>query len=464
MQAWTPASATFDAPENQRYTLRQAQVNDNAMNAHRWTFRDKTRWVCRDSGKALQLLGDLQNHNQSLWTTLSPHHNLMLERGVPSLMLPGISDLATLAAIVSRYSHEAGSTGVLASCADLRARVLSSGAERSDSEMIECLKLDYQKDILSRKSIGVDHGPQRDTAELRRVKGSHVNVIIEHQNLNPNMNTAKRLLAIGRLKTLVELLSHERYQDFGLLQAVGFFWEAATPLRFEIASKHPVIASGASMGACSLQSLLLSSGSAFKNGLEDRCVLALALATALLQLHASGWLHKGLRPQNIVFGHIEAQLPDISTPKLLGFSVSRPDHPEEVSLSESGSEKMDMYRHPDCQGQSSGKFRKRHDYFAIGVILLAIGVWEPIEDILKRFKKKYPHRDNPTDRAADLTTYAKGRLWSRCGKIYRDATVRCLTGDFGIPNQYTQNEALESRSIRRAFLLSVVDELVKCKV
>lgn len=37
----------------------------------------------------------------------------------------------------------------------------------------------------------------------------------------------------------------------------------------------------------------------------------------------------------------------------------------------------DIYRHPERQGQPTTPFKKIHDIYSLGVVLLEIGLWEP---------------------------------------------------------------------------------------
>ena len=70
-------------------------------------------------------------------------------------------------------------------------------------------------------------------------------------------------------------------------------------------------------------------------------------------------------------------------------------------------------------------FSKIHDIYALGVVLLEIGLWEPA---IKLEKNMFAHaRDNYAIQS-QLIKHAQKRLESRVGKKYRDAVVKCLTG------------------------------------
>lgn len=472
MQAWPLSSSLSDMQIKQikqTSVYVQAQLDDNVMNARPWSSIDKIRWACKDVDKATHLLETLRNYNQSLWTTLSPHHSMMLERGLPSLMLPGINDLAILAT-VNQYSRVINSPGLLTDCANLRAHVLSVAEREPVLDMQDHLRLNRERNCVSVTETSAKNGTRRGIGTVRVAGTMQINVLIEYKNINPNIQPEERMAVKNRLRQLVELLSHERSSDLGLLPTIGFISEPTDPLLFGMVFKLSQPTLTGCSNVSSLENILLREEGFRKYGLEDRFALALALANAILQLHSSGWLHKSLKPHNIVFEHSESQLPRISAPRILGFDVSRPDRPGEKSLVEASDRGFDRYRHAECQGVSAARFQKRHDYFAIGVLLLIIGVWEPVEDIERkleeRIKKSHPQRDSPispTQWAEYMTSIAEKRLWSECGKIYRDVTIRCLKGDFGVSRQL-QDDKVESQVIQRAFLFSVVDELAKCVV
>lgn len=93
--------------------------------------------------------------------------------------------------------------------------------------------------------------------------------------------------------------------------------------------------------------------------LERRFALAYALAESVMHFHLVGWLHQGLRSENIVIlGD------DYSSPKLLGFDYSRPDD-ESSTMSADFVLDRNIYRHPDRWGVPSKKFSKIHDLYAL---------------------------------------------------------------------------------------------------
>jgi hypothetical protein len=66
-----------------------------------------------------------------------------------------------------------------------------------------------------------------------------------------------------------------------------------------------------------------------------------------MHLHASGWLLKGLRPQNILFfAKSKNDLLSLKEPWIVGYEYARQDKPGELSDKPSQNPELDIYRHP----------------------------------------------------------------------------------------------------------------------
>lgn len=126
-----------------------------------------------------------------------------------------------------------------------------------------------------------------------------------------------------------------------------------------------------------------------KPSLNERLCIAIDLAEAVLQLHTTGWLHKGFRPNNILFVETCSQMWEAGTakgPYLAGYVYARPSNAEtEMVYSQPV---HDLYRHPLAQGTAKQNFKKSFDMFALGCILLEVALWESFRDIITRISEK----------------------------------------------------------------------------
>ena len=110
-------------------------------------------------------------------------------------------------------------------------------------------------------------------------------------------------------------------------------------------------------------------------GLGERFDLAKALVSTVFEIHNLGWLHKNLSPKQIVFFRKGSDPePDLSKPWLMGFDISRPNLPGEVSEKPLSDPEDDAYRHPHYKSANPRSFRPPFDIFSLGVILFEIGI------------------------------------------------------------------------------------------
>ena len=106
--------------------------------------------------------------------------------------------------------------------------------------------------------------------------------------------------------------------------------------------------------------------------LNERIQLAVGLAKAVLYLHASHFVHKNIRPENIlIFSDSDEQL---GKPYLVGFEKFRLDTTSTRRYGDDLWEK-NIYRHPQRQGvRPQEDFIMQHDVYSLGIVLLELGM------------------------------------------------------------------------------------------
>ena len=131
-----------------------------------------------------------------------------------------------------------------------------------------------------------------------------------------------------------------------------------------------------------------------------RFQIAQKIAKALGAFHADGWVHKSFRSQSIVFfcptGDSQGNV-DFSNPYLSNFEYSRQEAVQSTLTWEDKIEN-NVYRHPDRQGPPDFSFSKVHDVYALGVVLLEIGIWQSAMSVYKEAHKEV-ERKRPNFRA-----------------------------------------------------------------
>ena len=193
--------------------------------------------------------------------------------------------------------------------------------------------------------------------------------------------------------------------------------------------------------------------------LGERLRLAKHLASSISGLHLVEWIHESFRSENVIFfprrlipGEVskgEDRL-ILSQPWVMGFEFSRP----ELDFS-SGREDIDparnVYRHPERQNQPQKPFQKVHDIYALGVVLLEIGLWR---SVLSLERAGFGNVTDPWTIQDYLVNKAKKALPREVGENYAQLVVRCLTGDFD-----ASDDSQNGLKLQQTFQEQVVDVL-----
>ncbi|KAK5095861.1 hypothetical protein LTR70_003180 [Exophiala xenobiotica] len=191
--------------------------------------------------------------------------------------------------------------------------------------------------------------------------------------------------------------------------------------------------------------------------LGDKFRLAAGLATCVAQLHMVGWLHESLRSENILFFPVcgtSATVKDIdlAAPSVLGFAFSRLDVGKSTFLVDFDPSR-DIYRHPQRQGAPEVSFTRKHDIYALGIVLLEIGLWKPAVSLQKDNFRDAKLNDR-YEVSKQLLHHAEHRLERRVGRKYKEVVIRCLKGEFGVVD-----DNREDLKLQQAFRSQVVDVL-----
>lgn len=173
-----------------------------------------------------------------------------------------------------------------------------------------------------------------------------------------------------------------------------------------------------------------------KPSLTLRVSAARAIATSLWYLHATNWLHKGLRSENIVIGAPVLGAPAIAEPFLAGFEYSRPADPSELTEVPSDNRLHDLYRHPSTQFDipRDGRqgFKKAYDLYSLEVVLYEIGMWRPVHSLLRiRVEEGIRSATVKSAKTVLLEGHNLQALEADAGEIFAAAVRACLSADFG---------------------------------
>jgi hypothetical protein len=183
-----------------------------------------------------------------------------------------------------------------------------------------------------------------------------------------------------------------------------------------------------------------------RHALDERLTAAGTIAIALYSLHSYNWVHEGLRSSNIVmlaeddeYAGDPPRPPRLGRPFLLGFDGARSNT---GMISIGGVEPIDtdesrfaenLYRHPDRQGETSEdrlRYQMCHDQYSLGVVLLEIGLWMPLEKepslrMIRQQTFETPRAKHFAVRQA-LIRLAEARLGITFGHRYQAIVLKCL--------------------------------------
>lgn len=184
--------------------------------------------------------------------------------------------------------------------------------------------------------------------------------------------------------------------------------------------------------------------------LNVRLRLARQVAGAVFSVHATALVHKNIRPETILLFRDSYQTPyeevRIGDAFLVGFDKSRGTKGETVGTNFLDAWDVRMYHPPTRDGIAPTKYAMLHDIYALGVVLLQIGLWRSFvgsldtvdeydeDDELIRtvtFRKPlYPFDEIPASQEEThqrLMSCAFDALSYSMGPAFRDIVVSCLT-------------------------------------
>lgn len=120
----------------------------------------------------------------------------------------------------------------------------------------------------------------------------------------------------------------------------------------------------------------------------------------------------------------------IESPYLVNFEYTRPENAGTVMDYDLDIEK-DIYRHPDRQGIPSRPFSKAHDLYALGVILLEIGLWQSARGIYNGALRSYQGSSPSPADIREMFSAWHGKKLAHCmGDSYSNAVLACLSGAY----------------------------------
>ncbi|KAL5438149.1 hypothetical protein PMIN07_006383 [Paraphaeosphaeria minitans] len=287
---------------------------------------------------------------------------------------------------------------------------------------------------------------------------------------------------LERVRALAALLKENNKTDqFRAPHCLGYFQDVDPATgedhcRFGLVFEKPASAHP-STRPTSLHSLLTQRDVDMPS-LTARLTLMRLLSEAVERLHVVDWLHKGLRSSAILFfSDGGGAAVDFADPYLAGFDYSRPAMNDDLTEKPPEDAAADVYRHPRVQGSglreasspnsssslSSSSYKKSYDIYALGIVLVEIAYWAPIDAILgipdlERAKPSvvFGVRKRLLDDEEPFLRYVRSHLGDRVEGVVR----ACLVGAsaFGVGEGRDEREEGGGAELQRGFYERVVRE------
>ena len=272
---------------------------------------------------------------------------------------------------------------------------------------------------------------------LSRPGGLRENVLVEYK---PMIQTDSKALGhlegtstVSRIDNgasrLASLLHLAGKSELRTLPLVGYLEKESTqPRQYAFLFKYPESALESS-SPISLHETIASTTNNIS--LTGRFAIAYKVAMSLGTFHADNWVHKSVRSQSVVFFDGSGGTTMYNKPFLVHFEYSRPADQKTMFTWDQDDEK-NIYRHPNRQGPPVRSFDKTHDAYALGVVLLEIGLWQTasqVRDAAKKAQITGKQFDRYDLKEAYIAS-AKDHLPRLMGVAYQRAVLTCLKGDF----------------------------------
>ena len=206
-----------------------------------------------------------------------------------------------------------------------------------------------------------------------------------YRSYSEDLNPEEVTLIGSAIRDLARVLYHSDPEQTRILQCYGYFHDERTR-RYGLLYELPPAKTWAT--DASGQARVLSLRDLFNRAphfpLNHRLRFCCDLAQAVLYVHLVGWVHKSIRPDNIlVFQEQgESELPPrrrfpyaLASSYLTGFEYAR--NAKALSDRKSDAEwRVNIYRHPKRQFlEQNAEYTMAHDVYSLGVVLLELGLW-----------------------------------------------------------------------------------------
>ncbi|KAI0886548.1 prion-inhibition and propagation-domain-containing protein [Annulohypoxylon maeteangense] len=412
-------------------------------------------WAAVDKDNIEKLAADVHFLVRELWNLLDPTRQddfLNSTKDIVSNMVSlntKFDQLFSLSEALKTLQAESQSMKALAASAEIKAlRICLDGSEQAptqqDTSTPKRRKLLEKLEPLSSKKL-TNFKPLKKNEFMGLADYDGEVMLVEKKSIT-NLPWSKIL---PRVENLAALLNAPKDETFRSLLCKGIVMEDNT---ISFVFHHPTPDNP--IEPRSLLDLFSARDGIEPPSLTDRVQLTLSIAHLVQNFHRSGWLHKSLRSQNILFFPKADGSISLDEPFLAGFAFARVGSPSEISEQPSANPKFDIYRHPHALGDPTTSFSATMDVYSLGTVMLEIAEWRALQYLVDGVV-------NVSAENVPLTQLAKvkpflldegkksgtSKLRYRTGNIYAAACMMCLKGEINEAEADKGNVALYEPSL-----------------
>ena len=373
-------------PESKSVTAQKLQDETSA-----WT---KTKYGLTGKSELRQLVFDIESHVEAVkrWTTaketrfrLRETRQLLTEILARATTIDEVKDVNVVLAEEASDQNRPNDYSTQATLGRLKAFRMELGLDVSPTELrgnVQPASSNTKIPVRLRLKAGhmdsmTSIGTNRETAVYQDIP-----VLLEYKKMPENIKNKLK----HRITALGILLSKADGQLFANLPFLGLYEDIGSD-RYAFVFRLPQVDIENRMSK-QVVSLLdcFSDKASSKPSLDSRFRIALQISTALRNFHTTGWLHKCLLPENILFTPTNSATVDHTSitqgPFLAGFGFARAANPTEFSEIPLTSPNTDIYCHPAIIGPRPKPFCKAFDLYSLGIILLEVMFWKQFTRII----------------------------------------------------------------------------------
>ncbi|KAM5346257.1 hypothetical protein ACJ41O_009262 [Fusarium nematophilum] len=435
-----------DSREREEWAKKLETMRDEAR------VSEKLRWALKE-GEVTKTLELLESMIDDLCKFFKPPENDPVAMQVANSLLSSLS-ISKLNAVVAGAPDDS----MLQSLALLKVMVLQLRLGASSADKVD------EKDRSLRETGRLDERTRRSTGTFRKGSTS-ADVLVEWKFIDGShtpsghSTATYRAMAEHRIKNLARLLKwSSRLEDLRTLDCIGVVSRdglSDDEVRYGIIFRMP------SKKYTTLKAIL--EGPQDGIFLDDWFKVARSVTRAVLCLHLAGWLHKGLRSENILYFADDSGNISYEEPYLVGFEYSREISALGQTEGVTDDLEANLYRHIEVQGvpeepengeeeqsaQDQGRtpFTMKHDVYSVGVLLLELGLQKPVIQSYNEATKSEGYEHSAAAFREWILSSELPKLGRSRGKEYLMATGLCLKSEF---------EGTSTEELQHAFYKNVV--------